>query len=215
MGPGLRTRRTGSGIVVLAFVLVAGVVAGASAAAPDGATSAASPTDRDTGAPASAARSFVIDARGSSTGLGRVLRIGDFRPQRNATVAAARAAFGRPSSSRDRDSLCPIAWRSVGVRILFADFGAGNACAPRLGSAQVAVVSGRRWRTAQGLGIGATPGRLREVYPGADRVGARSYRIVTGRNVFGSDDAPYAVVSARLSDGRISSFRLFVGAAGE
>ena len=76
-------------------------------------------------------------------------------------------------------------------------------------------MSGRRWRTAQGLRIGATPGRLREVYPGADRVGARSYRIVTGRNVFGSGDEPYAVVSARLSDGRISSFRLFVGAAGE
>ena len=213
MGPGLRTRRTGSGIAVLA--LVAGGVAGASAASPDGGASVASPADRDAGAPAAAARSFVIDARGSSSGLGRVLRIGDLRPQRNATVAAARAAFGRPSSSRDRDSLCPIAWRSVGVRILFANFGAGSACAPRLGSAQVAVVSGRRWRTAQGLRIGETPGRLREVYPGADRVGARSYRIVTGRNVFGSDDGPYAVVSARLSDGRISSFRLFVGAAGE
>ena len=214
MGARLRKRRMGNGLVALA--LVAGAVAGgASAAVPDGEASATSRVDRDAGAPASAARSFVVDARGSSSGLGRVLRIGDLRPQRDATVAAARAAFGRPSSRRDRGNLCPIAWRAIGVRILFANFGGGSACAPRLGRAQVAVVSGRRWRTAQGLRIGATPGRLREVYPGADRVGARSYRIVTGRSVIGSDDGPYAVVSARLSRGRISSFRLFVGAAGE
>jgi len=204
VGAGPRTRRTGNRIIVLA--LVAGAVAGGA--------SAASPAGGDTGAPASAARSFVIDARGSATGLGRVLRIGDLRPQRDATLAAARAAFGRPSRRRDRDSLCPVAWRGIGVRILFANFGAGGACAPRLGRAQVAVVSGRRWRTAQGLRIGATPRRLREVYPRADRVGARSYRIVTAFTPFGVD-RPYAVVSARLSEGRVSSFRLFVGAAGE
>ena len=205
MAAGLRTRRTGSGIVVLA--LVAGAVAGGA--------SAASPAVRDTGAPASAARSFVIDARGSSSGLGRVLRIGDFRPQRDATVAAARAAFGRPSSRGEGRLACPISWRAIGVRILFANLGAGDsACAPRLGRAQVAIVRGRRWRTAKGLRVGATPRRLREVYPGADRVGARSYRIVTARG-FAGVDRPYAVVSARLSEGRVSSFRLFVGAAGE
>ncbi len=206
MGAALRTRRAATGVVALA--LAAGAVAGG--------TSAASPADRDTGAPAAAARSFVIDARGSATGLGRVLRIGGFRPQRNATVAAARAAFGRPSSTSDRGDTCPIAWRGIGARILFVNLGAGgSACGSRLGSAQVAIVRGRRWHTAQGLRIGATPKRLREVYPGADRVGARSYRIVTARNVFGASNDRYAVVSARLSNGRVSSFRLFIGAAGE
>jgi hypothetical protein len=205
VGDALRTRGTGFGFATLVLAACATI----------GGSSAASPAGVETGVPASAARSFVIDARGSATGLGRVLRIGDFRPQRDATVAAARAAFGRPSSTGAGRNACPIAWRGIGIRILFANFGAGSACAPRLGSAQVAVVRGRRWSTAQGLRVGATPKRLREVYPGADRVGARSYRIVSARRVFGESNGRYAVVSARLSDGRVSSFRLFVGAAGE
>lgn len=56
--------------------------------------------------------------------------------------------------------------------------------------------------------------RVKRLYPRAPRIG-RSYRIVSGRNIFGSGRGRYTVVGARVKQRRVRSFFLRVGAAGE
>ena len=167
-------------------------------------------------APASAvAESFVVNARGSATGLGTVLRIGDFRPSRDASLSAAIAAYGQPSSiaGGGRES-CTVRWRPLGVRIVFVELGGGDACDPAHGKAQVAVLRDtRRWRTVKGLRLRDSLDKLKRLYPRAPRTG-RAYRLVSGRSVFGAGGR-YAVLSARVADERVTSYRLFIGAAGE
>lgn len=164
-------------------------------------------------APASA-RSFLVNARGSSTGLGKVLRIGDFRPSRDSSLAAAIAAYGRPSSTAGGGESCTVRWRPLGVRILFVHLGGGNACEPSQGRAQVAVLRDtRRWRTVKGLRLRDSVEKLKRLYPRAPRRG-RSYRLVSGKNLIGGTGR-YAVLSARVADEKVSSYRLFIGAAGD
>jgi hypothetical protein len=160
------------------------------------------------------ARSFVIEVRGGSQS-GRSLpvkRIGDLRPNRDASLAAAIRAYGRPYSRRENGGGCRVVWRRLGIRMLASDFSAaGSPCDPSVGDVQVVTLRSRRWHTRRGLRVGQTPRQLRRLYPRARRAG-RSYRIVVVR----SPIANYAVLSARLNRrGRISSLRLFVGGAGE
>ena len=166
-------------------------------------------------AAAAEAAPFTIEARGSNTGLGRVLAIGDFKPDRDPTVGAATDAYGTPSSQRDfsNGSACRVVWSGIGVRVLFANFGGGSACDPELGRVSTARVYGGRWRTARGLGVGHRLRRLKRLYPAAVRRG-RNYRLITGRLIFG-DNQPYGVLSARVSDGRVRSFKLAIYAAGD
>lgn len=162
------------------------------------------------GAPAASAQSFTIVAKRDGT----VPAIGDFKPERDATLGAAIRAFGQPSSTRPDDVACRLSWRAIGVRISFANFGTGSACDPELGKSQSATISGdRRWRTPRGLQIGDGLRKLRRLYPRAKRNG-RSYRLVGARSPFG-DGRVYSVLAARVSDGRVGSFKMFIGAAGE
>ena len=68
--------------------------------------------------------------------------------------------------------------------------------------------------TQRGLRVGDRVRRLRRLYPKAPRSGA-TYKLITGRNVYGSGRGRYAVVGARVNGGRVRSFVLDVGAAGE
>jgi hypothetical protein len=161
-----------------------------------------------------AARPFVVEARGSETGLGVVRAIGDFRPARNPRLGAAIRAFGRPSSRRGGGEICRVRWADLGVRIAFQNFGGADSCEPSGGRAQKAVVGGdSRWRTAKGLRIGDGVDRLRRLYPRARRT-PRGFRLARGILPFGTP-VPYAVLGARVGDGRVRAFTLFVGAAGD
>ena len=91
----------------------------------------------------------------------------------------------------------------------------GSACKPDLGRAQVArVLRDERWHTARGLHVGDRLRRLKRLYPSVRRHG-RAYWLVTGRNVFGPRPSRYAVLAATVQSGRVSSFTLSIGAAGE
>jgi len=163
------------------------------------------------------ARPFTIEVRGNSDGFGRVLAVGDFRPERDPTLAAAIAAYGDPATTRSvgGDAGCRVAWPDLGVRILFVNLGGGSACDPPLGKAQEARIhTVRSWRTARGLHVGERRRKLRRLYPRARRH-RRSYWLTTGVNLYGVGQRPYPVLSARLRGGRIASFKLEIGAAGE
>ena len=166
------------------------------------------------GAPGAGARSFLIEARGSQAGLGEVRAIGDFKPARNPTLAAAIRAYGRPTGRSGGGDICRMRWAALGVRIRFQNFGGVDSCVPRNGRAQRAVVSGDRpWRTELGLRLDDRVRRLRQLYPGARRT-ARGFRLVEGILPFGSPRR-YAVLGARVHSRRVSAFSLFIGAAGD
>jgi hypothetical protein len=169
-------------------------------------------------APAAAqARPFTIEVRGNSDGFGRVLAMGDFKPERDPTLAAAIDAYGDPATVRSigGDAGCRVAWPGLGVRILFVNLGGGSACDPPLGKAQEARIhTVGSWRTVKGLHIGDRRRKLRRLDPRARRH-RRTYWLTTGINLFGVGQRPYPVLSARIRGDRIASFKLEIGAAGE
>jgi endonuclease YncB( thermonuclease family) len=151
-----------------------------------------------------------------------VQSLGAWRVRRDPTLGAAGDRFGPPSSKRRRyDEACRVSWRPVGLVVLFANFGLGNPCRPEDGLAQRVVIrgsNGKAWRTRRGLRLGQREDAIRRRHRSAERHSARSWWIVTGRTLIG--DCPpagcrYPVLEARVRDGRVRSFRLFVGAAGD
>ena len=166
-------------------------------------------------APAAEARSFVIAARGSEDSVGVVKRIGDFRPARNPTLAAAVRAIGDPTSTSGGGSeACTVRWRRLGLTILFANFGGVDACDPREGLAQRAVIKRRkRWHTRRGLHIGDSLAKLDRLYPGTEpRAGG--FPLITAFNVY-AGRGRYTVLGARVRVSRVKAFVLFIGAAGD
>ena len=161
------------------------------------------------------ARSFVIRATGSTTGLGEVQAIGDFKPATNPRLGAAVRAFGPTSSRRGGGEICRVRWANLGVFGIFQNFGGrGSSCQGRIGLAQKVVVSGDRpWRTFRGLRLGDSAARVRQLHPAARRT-PRGFRLVEGVLPFGSP-VRYAVLGARMANGRVSAFTVFVGAAGD
>jgi hypothetical protein len=165
-------------------------------------------------APAASAAPFTLEATGSKTTRGKVRAIGDFRPQRDATLGAATSAFGAPTRAvRTSGASCRVLWRSVGLRVSFVNLGGGGPCEPPLTKAQVVRAFDSRWRTGRGLSIGDRLRRLRRLYPGASRHG-KSWWLVRGINVLAAGN-PYPVLRATMKDGRVASFALDVGAGGE
>lgn len=161
-----------------------------------------------------AARPFVIEARGDETGPGVVHAIGNFRPARNPRLGAAIRAYGDQSGSSGGGEICRVRWADLGVRITFQNFGGVDSCEPSGGRAQKAVIRGdRRWRTDRGLRLGSTVTRLERLYPNARRT-PRGFRLVEGILPFGRP-VRYAVLGARIANGRLRAFTLFIGAAGD
>jgi hypothetical protein len=162
------------------------------------------------------AQGDTISARGSAKEFGRVVSIGDFKPERNPRYARAVRAYGEPGSERARSggSACIVNWPRVGVRIVFANFGLGSACDRDLGRSQSARAYGDEWRTKKGLRMGARLRRLRRLYPRASRHG-RSWWLATGVSLIGPGRHRYPVLAATVRDGRVRSFRLWIGAAGD
>ena len=164
--------------------------------------------------PAAVAEPFTIEATGSKRTLGKVRAVGDFRPQADPTLGAATSVFGPPTRVvRTSDVSCRVVYAGVGLRFAFVNLGGGGGCDPALTKSQVARAFDPRWHTGKGLGIGDRLRRLKRLYPAATRHG-RSWWIVKGINIFGSG-GPYGVVRATMKDGRVQSFAMSIGAAGE
>jgi hypothetical protein len=164
---------------------------------------------------AAEARPFTISAQGSATSFGEVRAIGNFRPSADPTYAAALDAFGAPDAERSRfgGTGCRVSWHGQGLKIAFANFGGGSACSPALGLAQSARAYGDRWRTVRGLRVGSRLRRLRNLYPRATRHG-RGWWLITAVSFIG-ETRRYPVLAATVNGGRVHSFSVYVGAAGD
>jgi hypothetical protein len=163
--------------------------------------------------PASAA-SFTINVQGSADNFGRVLAIGDFKPDRDPTLGAALDAYGDSSFQRRISTWgCRVGWHGLGVKVLFANFGGGGACDEDLGRSQTARAFGDRWRTAKGLRVGQRLAQLRNLYPSATRHG-RVWWLVTALSRIGETHR-YPVLAATVRDREVRSFAVQIAAAGD
>jgi hypothetical protein len=167
-------------------------------------------------APASA---HTINVGGGNVG-GHVTSIGDFRPSRDPTIAAAANVFGRPSSrTRTSDVSCDVRWRRLKLKITFVSFGgipAGQTpCSNRATKSQSFRVRGRRFPTWNGLRVGARESRVQELHPKARFRGGRWW-VETSRSFVGDPGSRFPVVEAFInSAGRVRALHGWIGAAGD
>jgi hypothetical protein len=166
-------------------------------------------------APAASAEPFTLEATGSTATRGKVTAIGDFKPERDPTLRAALAVFGTPTRIvQTSTASCRVLYGAIGLRFMFVNLGGGGACDPAFTKVQNVRAFDPRWRTGRGVGIGDPIRRLWRKYPRATRHG-RSWWLVKGINNFGTSGNPYPVLRATMKGGRVNSFALSVGAAGE
>jgi hypothetical protein len=163
-----------------------------------------------------AARPLYLKA--DSRGL---VTIGGFHPLRDARLRAAIRALGEPSGKApigNGTDACTVRWSHIGLIIKFANFGGGDACAPGDGFAQVLVIKGskaRRWQTSRGLRLGDSVGRLRRLHPAATQH-PDGWWLATKYVPYGQGcPCPDAALRAKVSGGRVSSFRSWLGGAGD
>ena len=157
------------------------------------------------------AADYTLRAKGSTNGPGEVTAVGGFKPTVDAGTEAAIRVFGQPTSRKKAKTSCQLGWKKIGLRILFANFGGGDSC--KLGKSQTVSAFGEKWHTANGLKVGSSVATLRKRYPKAEQTG-NTYRLVGAKQVYGNG-LRYSVLAAKTDGRKVTSFRLFAGAAGE
>jgi hypothetical protein len=174
------------------------------------------------GGPAAGAATHRLFIKARSNG--RVVTVGGFHPSRDPSVSAAVKTFRAVDGEHEKygGTACDIHWARFGLTITFGDLsGENNAC--NVGRADTAVIKGegpesQRWSTANGLRLGDSVARLRKLYPRAAQHGA-SWWLVSSVSQIGiscyPSGCPYPVLRAKTTRGRVTSFRLSIGEAGE
>lgn len=180
-------------IVAAISVAVAGVMASPAAARPGG----------------------MID-----TGPDGVTALGPWHVSAHPTFPAAVRALGAASQVHVHTSGTSCTgtgiWSGLGLRIVFTLFSADPYC--QRVRAQTGTISGaagrRHWRTARGLRVGDTLGRLEHLYPGAIKErGARA--IVYNLHAPIAEGGRLDIVTAQVRGNRVSAFKLWIGGAGD
>lgn len=94
-----------------------------------------------------------------------VVGLGRWNLTSDRTLSGARAAFGRPSSTRrysdDQIPWCDVRWKARRIEVTF-DLTAG-----RCGEVTLFYTYARSWRTSDGLRVGDLTRRIKAVYPAA------------------------------------------------
>ena len=177
---------------------------------------------------ATAAPTHVI--RASAT----IQHVGPLQLERDPHAAAARAAFGEPSSCRSirLEDGAIVRWRALGVRIILATLGAipagKTSCTWGAMPIFVVDVTGRSWTTSLGLRVGDGVNKLRRLYPRAPYIErnrgeafpGHAYWLVTKRTTCVGANCGVRLVTvpqliAKIRDGRVVEFVLPVFAQGE
>lgn len=178
------------------------------------ATVASAPTATAQTAPAAKSPHVIrLNDEGFVTRLGPVRVVGG-RP----TLPNAYRAFGRPSSERGKRTVRYVEWRAAGVSITGATLGGCRRTRCRTDELQVqsARVTGPRWQTAEGLRVGDPTARVAELYDVDVPAGDDSRDVVVADAYYpvgGDGDLP--TVTARIRDGIVKGFDVWVGGAGD
>jgi hypothetical protein len=152
-------------------------------------------------------------------GPNRIVTVGGFHPDFRAgdpdpTIAAAVDRFGPPTTV-DRDGAgCRVDWAQIGVTIVFANFGGSDPCVA--GRAQTIDIRGeaaRGFHTNRDLYIRSSLDRLKRLYP-QQYNGRGEWSLLRQYRPIGTD-APVDLLTAQVTDGKVSSFTLYPYAAGD
>jgi hypothetical protein len=151
---------------------------------------------------------------------GFVTHLGPVRVNaRNATLANAYRAFGRPSSSSGRGTVRRVRWKAAGVSIVATTLGGcrrRTRCRTDELYVGTARVSGPRWQTSAGLKVGDPVARITELYPDAEPPTDGSGGLVVQEAYYPYGDGGYApTITAKVRAGVVSGFAVVVGAQGE
>jgi hypothetical protein len=163
----------------------------------------------------------IADAQTVRATSKKVTQIGTWRLGSSPKYRAAIRQFGRRYVERAGGDACNVLWPGRGLRIIFANFGANDACDPGDGFAQKVRIYGgaaRRhgWHTWNGVKIGSRLRRLRRRHPDAYRRG-HSWWIRTGYVPLGCPypGCPVPRLKAVVKRKRVKAFVMWVGAAGD
>jgi hypothetical protein len=148
-----------------------------------------------------------------------VARLGKWGLVRGSLAEAIRA-YGRPDvcSARAPSSVTAL-WRGIGLTASFYTLstlppGRTGCTYPQGIYLGRATLRGPRWRTSQGLRVGAPAGDIRDAHPTARRHGS-SWWIYQNWNIFGVDPAYTPALTADIRRGKVASFTATVAAGGE
>ena len=167
-------------------------------------------------APAAAARPGGM----IQTGPNGVTALGSWHVSTHATFPSAVRALGAASAVHAHNSGTSCTgtgtWSGLGLRVLFTSFGGDPYC--QGARAQTGTISGaagrRHWRTARGLRVGDSLGRLTRLYPGA--IKERGARVVVySLHSVVAEGSRLDIVTAQITGNRVASFRLWFGGAGD
>lgn len=154
------------------------------------------------------------------TGRNGVTALGAWHVSKHPTFQSAVYALGAASAvhvhTRGNSCTGTGAWKGLGLRVLFTSFSADPYCARvRAQTGTISGASGRRhWQTARGLRVGDSLGKLKRLYPRAIR-GHEGWAIVFSRHSVVAEGSRLDVVTAQVRGNRVSSFRLWIGGAGD
>jgi hypothetical protein len=169
----------------------------------------------------SSPRNFTIATASDKFVVARISKIGSLDVLRDPTYEGARKAFGAATSCTPAHiDVATARWGKIGLTIRLATYGSlphgRNVCtAPDRGKIDRATMTGSAWRSAQGLRIGDTLAQLRKRYPDAKLHSGIWWLIIAKGYIGANSPNEYPVLSARVRDGRVTSFIAVVGAQGE
>ncbi len=189
----LRRARPGVGLLVLALSLIS----------PACASSSTTPASH-----AASRVSFVIGAHNIAG-----LRIAPDTSYRRMLRYFARA--GQPGSSSFPSDLCRLRFGKIGLSATFFTLIADRATPANCTHFMMAVVTGSRWHTADGLHVGAPLASMRRIFPRAYNSGkteGKHWSIPTGSTVWWLANRPSAashaarpVLTAYVRGGRVAA----------
>lgn len=167
-----------------------------------------------------------IDRTISWNAEGRLSRLGPVSFNQTSFVPQhrMRRIFGKPSRVRTRSGSCQVTWRRHGLTAWFTNFGGVRKpiCKQRnaaLQEASVAAAPGVVWRTSdRSLSTGDSFETLRGLYPETmrfDTDGREQWSISPAYYDPIGDGGDAYDVFARIVDGRVRAFDLWIGGAGE
>jgi hypothetical protein len=135
-------------------------------------------------------------------------QIGTFHV-RGGTLTGLSRAFGAPASLRRISTGCRGAWPRLGMEVDLYNLGTtGGPCK----FFHHALLTGKRWRTANGLRIGDSLSRLQRLFPGVITHG--SWRWLIPRSYI-IGPYTYAGLSARVVSGRVVALRVEFPSGGD